>query len=541
MTAITPRSVFADRLMLDINGVQTADDRRHGFLTFNRANETLDLLKATLSNPMSGDQFYDGSEDLAKTVTLGTGLTYYDLRAPALNLFPTLTPLRNAIPRNQRKNPGDALRYKAITAINGSGYNWTPFVPEGKRAGRMTYSLVNKTLSYATIGEEDSITEEAMYASEGFEDENSMIQLRLMLKTMVKEEAGILAGNNSLALGTPGTPTLSASGSGATLPAATYSVIVVALTQLGYMQSTLGAGVATTQSVASADGSTFTLNGGASNKSTGATQAATLGQTLFATVAPVTGAVAYAWYVGTAGSETLQAITTINSATFAAPLAGSRQAATVIAADYSNNSGLAFDGLMTTAFLNAGTNSYFACLPSGTAGTGTPLTASGVGSVNEIDTMLKSMWDNYRISPTVIYVSSQELKSITKLVLSNASAPLLKYEAQADGGDGYRLTANGAVAFYFNPYTPDGGTKIPVKIHPNLAPGTILAWAEKLPAWYVSNETPLVAEMLTRKDYYTQMWPKVTRQQDYGVYAQEALAVYAPFAAGVITNIAPTP
>jgi hypothetical protein len=123
MTAPTPRSVFADRLMLDINGVQNADDKRHGFLTFNRANETLDLLKATLGNPMSGDQFYDGGDDLAKTVTLGSGLTYYDLRAPALNLFPTLTPLRNAIPRNQRKNPGDALRYKSITALNGSGYN----------------------------------------------------------------------------------------------------------------------------------------------------------------------------------------------------------------------------------------------------------------------------------------------------------------------------------------------------------------------------------------------------------------------------------
>ncbi len=124
MTAITPRSVFADRLMLDINGAYGVDATRPGHLTLDRADTTLELFKASFSNPMSGDQFFEGDDALAKSVTLSTGLTYYDLRAPALNLFPTLTPLRNSIPRNQRKNPGDALRYKAITALTGSGYNW---------------------------------------------------------------------------------------------------------------------------------------------------------------------------------------------------------------------------------------------------------------------------------------------------------------------------------------------------------------------------------------------------------------------------------
>lgn len=543
MNAITPRSVFIDRMLLDINGVHGVDVMRPGHLTPDRAGQVLDFMKTSFSNGMSGDQFFDGDDAMAKTVTIGTGLTYYDLRAPALNLFPTLTPLRNAIPRNQRKNPGDALRYKVITALNGSGYNWTGFVPEGQRAGRMSYTLTNNTLSYATIGEEDSLTEEARFAAEGFEDEDAMVQLRLMLKMMVKEEAAILAGNNSQALGTPVTPTLAAAGSGATLPAATYSVIVVALSAMGYLNSSLSVGVATTQTITGADGKTFTLNGGCSNKSASATQAITLGQTLSATVTPVSGAVGYAWFVGTVGNETLQAITTINSATFSAPLAGSRQAATVVAGDYSRNNGIAYDGLLTTLFVNAAAgNAYLNVLPTGTAGVGTQLTSSGSGSINEIDAMLKAMWDNYRISPTVIYVNSQELKTITHLVLNGSSAPLLRYSAAVDnaGMAEYRLTAAGTIAFYFNPYTPDGGTKIPVKIHPNLAPGTIIAWAEKLPAWYVSNETPLVSEMLTRKDYYTTMWPKVSRAQDYGVYCQEALAVYAPFAMGGITNIAPS-
>jgi hypothetical protein len=47
--------------------------------------------------------------------------------------------------------------------------------------------------------------------------------MRLLQKMMLKEEAAVLFGNVDLALGTPATPTLSAAGSGATLPALTYS------------------------------------------------------------------------------------------------------------------------------------------------------------------------------------------------------------------------------------------------------------------------------------------------------------------------------
>ena len=44
-------------------------------------------------------------ESLAKNVTISTGLTAYDLQAPAKNLYPTITPLRNSLPRVQRAQP----------------------------------------------------------------------------------------------------------------------------------------------------------------------------------------------------------------------------------------------------------------------------------------------------------------------------------------------------------------------------------------------------------------------------------------------------
>ena len=494
----------------------------------NPTQETISLMKSSLGMKLG--------EDLKKGVSTATGLVYYDLQAPAKNLYPVITPIRNKLPRKTKANAGTATNWKQVSAIVGSGYNAMGWVPEGQRSGTMSYQTANKAAGYVTIGEEDFLTLEAESASEGFEDENSMVTFRLLQKMMQKEELALLGGNSSVALGTPSAPVLSASGTSATLPAATYSVIAVALTFEGYKNSNAVMGVATSQTITGAEGKTFVLNGGSSNKSANTTQAVTSGQALLASVPAVQGALAYAWYVGTAGSETLQAITTVNSAAFSAPLAAGRQPATAVTTDSSRNSNYAFDGLLTQA-LNPNNLAYVNALATGTAGTGTALTASGRGTVVEIDTMLQSMWDNYRISPTVLYVNSQELKNITSKCLSNTAGSLLKYEAPANGGS-YDLTAGGTISFYFNPFSMSGGAKIPVMIHPDLPPGTIIAWAEQLPAWYQSNEVPNVAEVICRKDYYRMDWPLRTRQREYGVYAELTLACYFTAAMGVISNIA---
>ncbi|HZK91165.1 MAG TPA: hypothetical protein VFC56_13550 [Stellaceae bacterium] len=491
----------------------------------NPTQDTLDLVKGALRSP---------DDRITKTISTGTGLVAFDLQAPAKNLYPFVTPIRNVIPR-VGGGTGTATNWRQVTALIGSGFDAMGWVPEGQRSGQMSYATASKSATYVTIGEEDAATYEAISAGRDFEDIQARMTFRLLQKMMLKEEMAILGGNASLTLGTPATPVLSASGSGATLPAATYSVIVVALTLEGYQNSNLAGGIATTKPITGADGKSFTLSGGSSNKSANATQAVTLGQTLFASVTAIQGAVGYAWYVGTAGSETLQATTTINSASFSAPLASGMQAATAITADNSANPNLAYDGLLTAAF-KSGSNAYIATMATGTAGIGTPLTSSGRGSVVEIDTMFQTMWNNYQLSPTVLYVNVQELKNITAKVLSNASGPLLRYEVTGDG-NAYDLAAAGAVSFYFNPFALNGGLRIPIRIHPRVPPGTIIGWAENLPVQYQSNDVPNVAEVKTRQDYYQIDWPVVTRQRQVGVYAEEVLAVYAPFAMGVITNI----
>jgi hypothetical protein len=497
-----------------------------------QAQEILELAKTALAT--------DATEELAKTVTISTGLTAYQLRAPSLLFNPVITPVRNSLKRTSLGNPGDAAHWKAINALVNAPNNMG-WVPEGRRSGSITYSVDSKSATYASMGTEDSVTDEAKLAAEGFEDEEALIQMRSLYKLMTIEEACLLFGNNSLDLGTTPTPTLSAGGAG-TLPNATYSVIVVALTAQGLANASLAGGVLTPVSITSNDGQgAYTLNGGSAAQSVAATQATTGTQNLRATVAVVNGAAGYAWYVGTAGSEKLEKITSINSAEFSAPLAGTGQAATAITANWSKNA-TAYDGLVTQTFKNSGSGAYIKSLATGTVGAGTQLTATGSGEINEIRDMLKSMWDNYRVTITRLYVNSQELVSITKLVLAGGSAPLVRLNTSAtSGGPGdVRYTAGAVVGWYFNAFTPDGGRFIPIILHPNMPAGTIFGYAEVLPPQYMSNETPTVAELLLRQDYYVEKWARTSRTQFYGTYCQSVPAIYAPFCFGIINNIAPT-
>ena len=474
---------------------------------------------------------------LAKSISTATGLVAYDLQAPAKNLYPFVTPIRNVMPR-VGGGTGTATNWRQVNAIIGSGFDAMGWVPEGQRSGQMSLFDLEQVghLRHHRRGRRRDLRSDhrrpRVRRHPGADD----------LSPAAKDDAergdGDPRRQRLAALGTPATPTLSASGAGATLPAGTYFVKVVALTLEGYQNSSVSGGVATTKTVTGVDNKTFTLSGGSSNISAEASQAVTLGQTLFCSVTPIQGAVAYAWYISTStGTETLQAITTINSLAVSAPLATGNQPQTAITTDNSANPSYAYDGLLTTA-LKAGSNAYVNTMPTGTAGTGTALTASGRGSVVEIDTMFQTMWNNFELSPTVLYVNAQELKNITTKVLSNSSGPLLRYDTPADGSEGeYQLTASGVVQFYYNPFAIYGGLRIPIKIHPRVPPGTIIGWAENLPIQYQSNEVPNVAEIKTRQDYYQIDWPIVTRQRQVGVYAEEVLAVYAPFAMGVITNI----
>ena len=483
------------------------------------SQETLALLKDALSQ---------SNEDLAKSWVQSnsatTGLTAYDLEGPAKTLYPVLTPLRNSIPRVSGKG-GIQANWKAVTAIDTG--KMMPGVSEGLRGGVVSTTVVDYLAAYRGIGLEDSVTFEAQYAAEGYEDVRARATQGLLRSLMIAEEKLILGGNTSLALSQTPQPTLSAAGTGSALTATAYSVICVALTPMSFERSTVAGGVVDRITRTTADGTTETINAGAAQRSTNTTTTPTAGQTITASVTPVRGAVGYAWFWGAAGSEVLGAITTVNSVAIAAAATGTQAANTVAAADYSRCP-LVFDGLLTFA-ANSASNGYWNALPTGNTG----LTAGTDGTIAEIDTALKWFWDTYRLSPTAMMVSSQEMQFIRKKVLQGGTAAAQRFV--------FTTTQNGivggtAIKGYLNPFTMDGSTEIPIKLHPNMPSGTILFDTDVIP--YPLSGVTNVRQVRTRQEYYSVEWPRRARKYEYGVYADEVLQHYAPFSTGAITNIA---
>jgi hypothetical protein len=499
-------------------------------------NEILALMKSAQASPDDGI-----AKNFTQPGSATVGLQYYNLQAPALNLFPVMTPLRNMTPRI---GGGFAIQanWKAFTAINTG--NMRAGVSEGARAGVIGQTLAEYFAAFRGYGLENNVTFEAQYAGQGYDDVKARSVTQLLQAMMIQEERLLLGGNTSMALGTTPSPTVSANTTGGALPASTYSVIAVALTNQAYQDmvgvnnGAIGQSLVLSNATVpaqitrtNADGTTTSYGGGAAQKSTNTT-VTTTGATssVTASVAPVRGAAGYAWFFGAAGSEVLSAVTSINSVVFTAAVTGTQTAASLTATD-SSTSSLDFDGLLTIA-ANPVYGGYYAAQATGNAGTGTPLTADGAGGIVEIDAALDYFFTKYRISPGRLIVSYQESRNISKKVIANGGAPLLRVtEAANDAGD--VLGGGRRVTQYLNKIT---GQMIEIMVHPNMPAGTMMFETSSLP--YPLNGVGNVYQMLMRQDYYQLEWPLRSRRYEFGVYADGVLQHYAPFTLGIISNIA---
>jgi hypothetical protein len=489
----------------------------------NQVQETLDAIKGAHKTPLG--------DDITKSYTMATGLTAYDLEPAAKLLFPALTPLRNRLPRVLGKG-GNATNWQAITAINPN--NVAAGVAEGRRGGIISVTKQNYLAAYKGIGLEDDVTFEADYAGEGFENVKALAVENLLKSFMISEERMILGGNGSAVnLTITPTPTLVAANiAGSTLPAVGHSVVCVALSYDGWRRASLATGVQQTISRTNADGSTDVLNGGSAQRSAAVVVNVAAGQGILASVADVNGAMAYAWYVGAAGAETLQAITTVSAATFSTPLVAGRQNVNAIVADRSMDP-LAFDGLLYQAFRpGSGAQIMNLATPNGA---GTSLTSDGAGGVDQIENMLTQFWDNLRCGPTEMHMSARTRKVVSNLIVRNnngaAVTPLLQIITDTrDRGQHIGATQ---VTKYLNKIT---GQEIDMSIHPDMPDGTILFYTGSVP--YALSGVGNICQIKTRRDYYQIEWPLRTRRYEFGVYADEVLQHYFPPSLGVMRNIA---
>ncbi len=482
------------------------------------------LMKALSDSPKITDNLHElAKSTFAQSGSATTGLTFYDLEAGAKFLYPMLTPLRNEIPRVSGKG-GIQANWKAVTGINTSGIRIG--VSGGNRGAVMAVSVADYAAAYKGIGIEDSVDFEAQYAGAGFMDIRALAAKVGLQALMLGEEILLLGGNGTVALGTTPTPSTTASTTGGTMTATTKSVIVVALTLEGYMNSSVTAGIPTAVTRTNADASTDTFGGGSAQKSAAASQATT-GATgsIVATVTAVRAAVAYAWFWGASGAETLGAITTVNKATLTVDAgAGTQTAASLPSADNSVNN-LVFDGLLVQA-MKSGSNAYYRSLD------GVAITADGAGGIVEVDTALKSFWDNYRLTPDTMWVSSDLALSVSQKILAGNANGAYRIVVNMEQG---MMVGGVMVATYLNRFSMAGANVVKVRIHPNMPAGMILFTSGSLP--YPVNGVGNVMQVRTRQEYYQIEWPLRTRKYEYGVYADEVLQHYFPPSMGVIANI----
>lgn len=470
--------------------------------------ETVEAVRAALASQATvanGDPAL-----LAQATTQGistaTGIVGINLEAPSKKLFPVLSPLRNRFPRIAAAMGATAVQWRAITAINAA--NTKAGVGEGLRNSVVSTTEVDKSQAYKSFGLDDSVTFEAQWAGRGFEDVRAMATSNLLSATMVEEEKIILGGNVG-AIGKPASLTAATStATGGSLSNGTaYDFAVSALTLYGYLNGAQGN-----------DGSAD-----ADDETDGRTGTATTGagdEAIQLSWPAVRGAVAYNVY-GSADGGTPFYIATVTDCKYTVlSVPGSGNVANT--ADQTADA-LSFDGVIPQ-IQAAASGAYFADLE------GAALTGDNAGGIVEIDEMLKSLWDEARIGPTVILVNAQEAMNMLTKIAANGSTTTFRLSMSV-GADG-RVSGGMRLGSYLNKFTQQD---IPIEIHPYLAPGTILALSERLP--FPNNNVPNPFVVDVRAEYAQYDWALVQRKWEFGVYASECLKVYFPAGCGSIVGI----
>lgn len=499
----------------------------------------------------------------ADTISEATGLLWYDLRPVVQLLYPfkELIPCISRLPRVDADG-GNAYHWKRIVAINTA--NVSPGVSEGNRGARIAITVQDQQATYKTLGLESSVTFEARLGAKNLRPEalGNAIQSTLRA-TMISEEQTLILGNASSALGVTPTPVLSAAGTGGTIPTASPGLYVrcVALGGLGWLNYTPYSSTSNTGGVPgqvtkiNADQSVDTFGGGSGQPSAEASVNVTLGQVVTASVTPVVGATAYAWYTSaTAATETLAGITQANEVIFTKlPAANQQPIANLyvggVAVDNSLNA-LLPDGILSQIYGSVfgsapGTNmATNPTLPTGIALTGggsivytmaTGNTGLSIISTNvhEFDAVLKAAYDQYKLGFDRILMSATDISNFSGTMMEQGANSLFRIMFDAEQTSG-RIVAGRRVTSYLNKFM---GNTLDIEVHPYLPPGTIVFWSDRAP--YELSGVPNLLEAHVRQDYYQIQWPLTTRRYEYGVYVDEVFSCYFTPAFATITNLNP--
>jgi hypothetical protein len=497
------------------------------------------------------------------SITTGTGLNFLPLEEEARNTYPVFHPVLDMIPRVTPEELGHEVGGLVATwkQIVSPGGNVLPSVPEGSRNAYISIPSVTTSASFVTLGIDAAVSFEAQSAGVGFNDNLGSANLAKLNTLLNLEERMAIfgnsgdaaAGNNGFLLGAPAAPVI-ALATGGTIASGTHvSVYVVPLTGWGvYNAAQFGAklsapGVAQQISYTSADGNTVTLNGGTGLVSPASNVVTTTGSTLAVTVTvdAIPGAFGYAVFVDSTDATTPSkanaffagVFTTSVFTVLALPSDANQAASALTATDYSANPATAyttgdFDGIATWLAGSQGGSrpAYWKDLA------GASLTSDGAGGIVEIERAIANQWNTYQVTPDALLISSDVMPAFQQAMQQSPSGSGAGTLWVRTGDPNKPGMGGSLIEEYKCKFSAYGLSKVlPIRNIPWLPSNTVLAPTFNNPYPAAGDTIPSNFRMVCREGYYGLKFPYTSRVHSMGIYVEEALECYVPWA-GILLN-----
>lgn len=462
-------------------------------------------------------------------ITTSTGLVSIPLEAPAKSLYSVYTKLRQRITRENEGRGGLSVTWRALTSIFSGGFN--AGIAEGAVGSTVKFTEADVSATYKTLGRLASASYEAISAAQTFDDVTAKATLGGLQNLQVSEELSLIGGCTT-GIAKPGVTTAANTATSGSLTAATqYDVAVSAVTLLGTdwvagtgARGNTGVDVSATYPwLTTATDSPEETDIGSTGTQT--TTAGT-GTALLCTWAAVKGAFAYNVYAAL-HSGTLKFVAQVTTTTYM--LKALNGSGNVPNTSNETVDAYQFDGIATQAALATGANF---------TDQGAAALTAGVGSVNEIDSALETMFRVQKVAPSLLVVSGHEAVTIRNLVLAAGTA-VSTQRFNVDVGPDGQIRAGSIFMEYTNPFFP--GQPIEVLAHPYMPQGTMMIITEKLPPWYPNANIGTTWSVDTRREFYSIEYAIATssgRVKPIGVYVEEVLKGYFPLGTAVIAGIA---
>ena len=499
--------------------------------------KTLAMLRETIPgyNPAGVAPTVSKVDATTDGITMGSGMFGYPLFRPALQLYAVFTYFVEKFGRHTATGTdagGEAAHWKQVDAIMSGG--WDGGIAEAAVGSTGKNKTTPNSATFKTLGAEGEVTFEAVSAGQGYDDAKAMETLHTLQRLRHFEEVMDIGGCTS----------------GIIKPA---SVTPTGGTGSGTLSGTVYYGVSafTLHGSAALPGNTQ-VTGHASADAAYETDARTGSHAMSSdtkltlTWPAVPGAVGYNVYVGT--SSTIEFLATVNENTYTI-LTSTPTSSHVPNSNNQTANSLHYDGFLVQAAQWA--NPAGITLPDGTTFSnfydmaGKAFTASGYGSIVEIDTMLQRIYQALLVGFDELVISPREAINLRNKILTAQAGGSASGVTGAfrlvinDKQDG--LTGGAVFATYLNPLMPENPVK--VKVHPFFPPGTAVGMTTRLPSYYPNANLPggTTWGKELRRDYYGVDYAVAResgRAYPFGNYLEGVLAGFFPGGTVVFSGIA---